>query len=229
MVNKYSRAKERILAKVGYSELRPSDESVWRRGWNDTKAGLLNWRFALLDFVGAPVLGWLTAPYWGAIAAIGVIVFIWIGATARAPFKQRDEARAEIHPSNASDVDEAIAGLQSKTEQVGAIRISLADALQALALELVRGLDENGAGGILKRKFGGDGQKWYYGSIRIMPHLALMGITVSVPASPQYPDPLRSVFVVQSNTVYYLTPLGRRVYQALIVQSNAGKASSETR
>ena len=66
---------------------------MWRRGWNDTKAGWLDWRFLLLDVGGSPILGVLLEPLTGVIAGLGGLVFVWIGATAKAPVRQRNEAR----------------------------------------------------------------------------------------------------------------------------------------
>lgn len=70
-------------------------ESVWRRGWNDTKAALHNLWFWGAEAIGGAVVGvieaWLV-PVW----IIGVLVAVWVGATASAPVKQRNEARKQL-------------------------------------------------------------------------------------------------------------------------------------
>lgn len=95
MASKFTDARARLLSAIGYSELRPIDESAWRRGWNDTKAGLTDWRFALADYVGPPVIGIAFEPVWGIVAALTGLLVLWTAATASAPVRQRNEARSE--------------------------------------------------------------------------------------------------------------------------------------
>lgn len=77
----------------------PLDESLWRRGWRDTKVGWTSWQFVILDVVGGGVVGLVFEWGWG----LGLILFgvfcVWVCATARAPIKQRDEARRLIPQS----------------------------------------------------------------------------------------------------------------------------------
>lgn len=78
-------------------------ESIWRRGWQDTKTAWTSWQFFVLDAVVAVVIGGVFAWYWGLVLVIFGMLCVWLGATASAPIKQRNEARAEI----ARMVDEA--------------------------------------------------------------------------------------------------------------------------
>ena len=93
MANLYTQGRARLLLAMGYTKTHPMDESAWRRGWNDAKAGIVDWRFAVLGFAGSPILGVFTEPLWGGLSAIGGLLLMWIGATATAPLRQRDEAR----------------------------------------------------------------------------------------------------------------------------------------
>lgn len=72
------------------------DESLWRRGWQDTKSGWKSWQFVLLDAVVCVLLGSVFEWYWG----LGLFLFgmscVWIGATIRAPIVQRNELRASL-------------------------------------------------------------------------------------------------------------------------------------
>lgn len=77
-------------------EKHPFNESAWRRGCQDTKAGWANWCFIVLEAIMAPLVAILVNPWVG----IGLVAFgmfcIWVGATASAPVKQRNEARQRI-------------------------------------------------------------------------------------------------------------------------------------
>lgn len=72
------------------------NDSLWRRGWQDTKAMWTSWQFFVLNAVVAVVIGGVFEWYWG----LGVILFgmlcVWMGATAMAPVRQRNEARAVL-------------------------------------------------------------------------------------------------------------------------------------
>ncbi len=67
-------------------------ESAWRRGWSDTKTAWKSLPFVILDAVVCVVVGSIFGWYWG----LGLFVFamfcVWIGATASAPVRQRNEA-----------------------------------------------------------------------------------------------------------------------------------------
>ena len=93
-------------------------ESLWRRGWNDTKAIWTSWPFYILDAVVAVVIGGILGWYWGLAIVIFGMFCVWIGATARAPVKQRNEARELIEqqrkPSD-SEVIDAIGLLEAET------------------------------------------------------------------------------------------------------------------
>ena len=96
MLSKFSAARARALSAVGYHSEHPLDETVWRRGWNDTKAGWLDWRFLLLDVAVAPTAGVILEPLVGVIVGVSGLIFVWIGATTRASLLQRNEARYEL-------------------------------------------------------------------------------------------------------------------------------------
>ncbi len=76
-------------------------ETVWRRGWKDTKAGLGDWRFWAVETVGGLMIGAATESIWVTlIFVIGIFAAVYIGATLRAPYRQRDEARAADRDRN---------------------------------------------------------------------------------------------------------------------------------
>ena len=84
MVNKLGETRSQFLSAIGYTQIHPMDESVWRRGWNDTKAGWTHWRFLLMDVIGLPALGVFVDPRLVLPAAAASLILIWIGATATA-------------------------------------------------------------------------------------------------------------------------------------------------
>lgn len=71
----------------------PLNQRAWRRGWNDTKTVWTSWQFYILDAVVAVVIGGLFEWYWGLAFILLSMFFVWLGATASAPIKQRNEAR----------------------------------------------------------------------------------------------------------------------------------------
>jgi len=75
---------------------RPIKESAWKRGWHDTTTAWKSLPFVILDALGCVVIGAVFGWYW----ALGLFIFamlcVWIGATASAPIKQRNEARAML-------------------------------------------------------------------------------------------------------------------------------------
>lgn len=103
----------------------PLNESLWRRGWNDTKAIWTGWKFYVFDAVGAGLIaerfgfGW----YWGSVVAILGMVGAWICATIKAPVKQRDEARALLvakpKPVALRNRDELIRAIAEVRESTG--------------------------------------------------------------------------------------------------------------
>lgn len=86
-------------------------ESAWHRGWADTKHAWGDWRFIVLDVIVVPTTGIALAlavsPVWGTVGALLLaavsMVSIWIFATLRAPYHQRDEARKVVLDSASSD------------------------------------------------------------------------------------------------------------------------------
>lgn len=77
------------------SELNIS-ESIWSRGWRDTKKGFHTIWFWLAEFIGGGLVSYLINPLVGIIVVILGFFILWIGATAGAPFRQRNEARATV-------------------------------------------------------------------------------------------------------------------------------------
>lgn len=72
-------------------------ESVWARGWSDTKHALGTWWFWALEVFGAGSIGVYTQdPVVGLIAVAAIAAALWIGATAGAPVRQRNEQREHI-------------------------------------------------------------------------------------------------------------------------------------
>jgi hypothetical protein len=70
------------------------NQSLWRRGWQDTTAGWTNWRFLVFEVVVGGVFGGVFEWYWGVAAIVIGMICVWIGATVYAPVQQRNEARA---------------------------------------------------------------------------------------------------------------------------------------
>jgi len=74
----------------------PLNESAWCRGWQATKSTWTDWRFLAFEAVMAPLLGFFVEWWWSIVLVAGGMLCIWIGATASAPVKQRNEARQRI-------------------------------------------------------------------------------------------------------------------------------------
>lgn len=69
------------------------EETAWRRGWEDSKRGWTDWRFVVADMVALPLLAYFVSlPVALGVAALSLFT-VWIGATASAPIRQRNEAR----------------------------------------------------------------------------------------------------------------------------------------
>lgn len=75
---------------------RPLRESLWRRGWNDTKTIWTSWPFYILDAVVAAVIGGVFEWYWGLCIIIFGMFCVWLVTTVSAPVKQRNEARKRV-------------------------------------------------------------------------------------------------------------------------------------
>jgi hypothetical protein len=75
---------------------KPLDESAWRRGWEDTKKAWKSIPFIILDAVVCVVVGSVFEWYWGLGLFLFAMLCTWIGATASAPIKQRNENRASL-------------------------------------------------------------------------------------------------------------------------------------
>ncbi len=74
----------------------PVNQSAWRRGWNDTKIVWASWQFFVLDAVVAVIIGGVFLWYLGLALVFFSMFSVWLGATALAPVKQRNEARNRI-------------------------------------------------------------------------------------------------------------------------------------
>lgn len=72
-------------------------ESIWARGWSDTKRGLKSWQFLALEVIGGGVMGFFVNPIAAIVFLVGVAIALWIGVTVSAPVRQRDEARQYSH------------------------------------------------------------------------------------------------------------------------------------
>ena len=70
-------------------------ESTMRRGWGDFKKGLTSWQFWAIQALGGGIVGLMNPEKVLAFIA-AVAAAMWIGATATAPVKQRNEARARL-------------------------------------------------------------------------------------------------------------------------------------
>ena len=76
----------------------PIDESAWRHGWSDTKKAWKTWKFYVFDLLAGGLIGGFFEWYWGlAVVGFGMLC-VWMGATASAPLRQRDEARKLYEP-----------------------------------------------------------------------------------------------------------------------------------
>ncbi len=71
-------------------------ETMWRRGWEDAKRGWTDWRFVVADMVALPLLAYFVSlPVALGMAALSLFA-VWVGATASAPIRQRNEARLAL-------------------------------------------------------------------------------------------------------------------------------------
>jgi len=110
----------------------PFDQSARRRGWNDTKVAWKSLPFIILDAVGCVVVGAIFVWWWGVILFVFAMICVLIGATATAPFKQRNEARKRL------------SSLQTTLGQVGFIEACMNEAteyrneLKRLEAELIQ-------------------------------------------------------------------------------------------
>ena len=75
---------------------RPLNESVWRRGCHDAKAVWTSTPFLLFDAVVCVVVGGVFGWGWGVALFAFAFICVWLGATVRAPIKQRNEARDRV-------------------------------------------------------------------------------------------------------------------------------------
>ena len=72
------------------------NESAWKRGWEDTKTAWKSLPFIVLDAVVCVVVGAVLGWYWGLGLFVFAMLCAWIGATASAPVRQRNEVRKEL-------------------------------------------------------------------------------------------------------------------------------------
>ena len=78
------------------------NQSVWRRGWSDTKYLWASWKFRIFELVvsgiamyGLTLRGVLEWPLNLVVIPFGMFCVLLV-ATASAPVKQRNEARARV-------------------------------------------------------------------------------------------------------------------------------------
>lgn len=64
--------------------------AAWVGGYQET---WLSWPFLVLDAIVCVGVGGLTMWYWGLAVIVFGMICVWMGATARAPIMQRNEAR----------------------------------------------------------------------------------------------------------------------------------------
>jgi len=230
----------------------PLKESLWRRGWNDTKNIWTSWPFYILDAVVAVVIGGVFGWYWGLAIVIFGTICVWMGATARAPVKQRDEARELVEqqrkPSD-SEVADTIRLLETETlvlknNEEEERSYSFAQVFSAIADQLTIGVSLNGFGGRIQEALDLDANEGWFIPNKIITHLfgvldqnALVdrhneeyqrmvgGLTDAFTAY-TYPQP-KEHLSKGTVTKYYLSPLGRRVIQQLRQQSTAHKKDSQ--
>lgn len=74
----------------------PLDQSLWRRGWNDTKTIWMSWPFYIFNPVVAIVIGGLFEWYWTLCIILFGMFCVWLKATISAPIKQRNEVRNRV-------------------------------------------------------------------------------------------------------------------------------------
>ena len=99
----------------------------------------------------APLLGFFVDWWWGIVAVAGGMFCIWIGATARASVKQRDEARELVEQqrkredelSRHSDVETVIGELKSLVVSDDSDKGDVIEVLYSLKNRLVSGVIEN--------------------------------------------------------------------------------------
>jgi hypothetical protein len=78
-------------------------ENAWARGWRDAKRGVADWRFWLIEVVGGGIVGMYYDHAFPVIVfVLGMALCLWIGTTAAAPIRQRDEARLFIRELQSS-------------------------------------------------------------------------------------------------------------------------------
>lgn len=75
---------------------RPLNESIWKRGWDDTVSIWKSWPFIIFDPVVCVAVGAVFAWYWGLALFVFALFCAWLCATVAAPIRQRNEARAKV-------------------------------------------------------------------------------------------------------------------------------------
>jgi hypothetical protein len=87
-------------------------ESAWRRGARDTWATRESKWFWGVEVIGSLVIALIGGPVAALVFMVGVIVAVWVGATAGAPIQQRNELRADAESRDApSPTSEARAAI----------------------------------------------------------------------------------------------------------------------
>lgn len=75
------------------------EESIWRRGWDDTWRAIHSRLFWAIEVFGGGLIA-LADPILALIFIAGIAIAVWVGATAAAPIRQRNEARKVLAAQN---------------------------------------------------------------------------------------------------------------------------------
>lgn len=79
-------------------------EGLLARGWQDTKRGLASWQFWALEVFGGGFLGiWAQNAVIVLVFVGGMFLLLWLGATATAPVRQRNDLRRYAEATVADD------------------------------------------------------------------------------------------------------------------------------
>ncbi len=72
------------------------DESVWKRGGRDANKAVHTTTYWMLEVFGGGIVALEFGGWYAFFFVGGMVIAIWIGATAAAPIKQRNEHRIEL-------------------------------------------------------------------------------------------------------------------------------------
>jgi len=130
-------------------------ESAWSRGRSDTARGMHNPLFWIVDAGGGAMIGAIFSNAWLAVAwIVGCIICLWIGATAGAPRRQRDEARAQLAarlelPPLADRLDKIASQIRDFKRELDASMPAPNDALNYVSPSLEKRVQTSGVGNMV--------------------------------------------------------------------------------